>query len=78
MAECTKVEGNVVTIQVGFGFHRDKLMDVKTKTKLEAMYSELLDAKIEISVEVNEEAQQKQDDNELTDLTAAFGGQVVG
>lgn len=79
MAECTRVEGNVVTIQVGFGFHRDKLMDLQIKRRLEEAYSELLGSAVEIAVIVNESEPAAPADNvELTDLTAAFGGQVVG
>ncbi len=79
MSELAKVDKNVISILVGYGFHRDKLLDVNIKKQLETAYGELLGGPVEISVEVKEGGMPvPKDDNELTDLTAAFGGQVVG
>ncbi len=79
MAECVKVEENVITLCVGFGFHRDKLMDIEIKKKLESAYEEFLDSPVVIDVQVKDDERSTDVvDTELTDLTAAFGGQIVG
>ncbi|KKS52159.1 MAG: hypothetical protein UV18_C0011G0037 [Candidatus Magasanikbacteria bacterium GW2011_GWC2_42_27] len=83
MATLKEIVGNTIAMSVEYTFHRDKLMNPETKRKLEIAFGQLLGSAIAIDVEVEKSTQGGSDseqnaaNNELTDLTAAFGGQVV-
>jgi len=78
MATCTQVTGSTITIEVGYTFHRDKLIALETKKKMEQAFADLLGSSIDLDVIIKEgDAEETQDDSELTSLTAAFGGQVI-
>jgi DNA polymerase-3 subunit gamma/tau len=78
MATCTKVEKNTITLEVGYTFHRDKLIALETKRTMEQAFNELLKSHVSVDVIVKEgQTEESQDDSELTSLTSAFGGQVI-
>ncbi|OIO19352.1 MAG: hypothetical protein CO029_02405 [Candidatus Magasanikbacteria bacterium CG_4_9_14_0_2_um_filter_41_10] len=81
MATLKKVTGNVITMSVEYTFHQDKLMNPETKRKLEIAFAELLGSPIVVDVVIEKTNESSSTNNtantELSDLTAAFGGQVV-
>jgi len=80
----SSVNGNTIQLSVSYGLHRDKLMNNESKKNIEDIFSEVLKnkAKIEVIVEEKDPATEQTDqkekiDNELQDLAAAFGGEVI-
>lgn len=76
MANLKEVDGNVLKIAVGFSFHRDKLMEKKCKDRLEKDLSGILGTKAKLEV-VIEQAEQKQEKEELQNLAASLGGEII-
>ena len=77
MATLRRVSGHTLTIEVQYSFHRDKLCDKPCKDKVESALSSLLGEKVDLCVEVTQDAPEK-DRQDLQELAAAFGGEVVG
>ena len=73
-----KMNGGALIISVNFNIHKDKLMSADCRKKIEEILSNIYNTKIRIDATVDEsEMENKKIDNELQDLTAAFGGEVV-
>ncbi|PIR75019.1 MAG: hypothetical protein CO030_01180 [Candidatus Magasanikbacteria bacterium CG_4_9_14_0_2_um_filter_42_11] len=80
MATLKNVTGNVITMSVEYTFHQDKLMNPETKRKLEIAFAELLGSPVVVDVVIEKpdaSSAHNPANTELSDLTAAFGGQVV-
>ncbi|EKD67964.1 MAG: hypothetical protein ACD_48C00134G0002 [uncultured bacterium] len=81
MATLKKVTDNVITISVEYTFHQDKLMNPETKRKIEIAFAKLLGSQVVVDVIIEKKDESSSVHNtantELSDLTAAFGGQVV-
>lgn len=79
MVEIQDVSGDVIKIAVQYKFHHDKLTATQVRPKIEQAFSDVLGTPIRTEVIVVEKsADAQQEDADLTDLTAAFGGEVVG
>ncbi len=77
-ASIKKIDGNSLVLSVNFGLHRDKLMSAECRRDIDQTLSNLYNTKIKIDVVVDEpEEVENKVDNELQDLTAAFGGEIV-
>lgn len=73
MANIGAVSEDQVDLKVKFGFHKDKLNQNDNKKKIEEAMSEAVDKKITIKVST----QNQTDSQEVGDLAAALGGEVV-
>ncbi|MBT4221243.1 MAG: DNA polymerase III subunit gamma/tau [Candidatus Magasanikbacteria bacterium] len=80
MADVVSVESNIITLRVAYGFHKDKLLANTPKKLIEKSISDVLGSKMTFSVlvDVDTEAAVIKPSQELKDLAAAFGGEVVG
>lgn len=77
-ATINEVADNTITISVNFGLHKDKLMSVECRKNIEQIFLNVYNTRIKIDVVVDEaQSIEKPVDNELQDLTAAFGGEIV-
>jgi len=78
MSHLLSVSDNTLKLGVGFGFHRDKLMEKRCQSALENILSELLTtkAKLEIVVVENSDTVSKETDD-LQELASSLGGEVV-
>lgn len=78
-ANLVDMSGNTLQISVGFKFHMEKLMEKTCQKKIESLLSEAINGNIKINVAVDKDAVEKEEqkNNELQDLTAIFGGEVV-
>lgn len=71
-----EVRDNLIALAVKFPMYREKLMDIKIKTRIENKMSELCGKTMLYSVtHISEEASQGA---EVTDILDTFGGRVVG
>ncbi|PIR76583.1 MAG: hypothetical protein COU32_01250 [Candidatus Magasanikbacteria bacterium CG10_big_fil_rev_8_21_14_0_10_42_10] len=81
MTTLKHVVGNIITLSVEYTFHRDKMVDMEIKKKLEGAFSTILGTPVQIDVIIEKPDEQapafEEKNSELTDLTAAFGGQVI-
>lgn len=78
MSKLLRVENNCIYLSVQYKFHADKLVDKKIQPMLQNLFSTLLNTKILINVVVQEKPDERPQDEELQELTSAFGGEVVG
>ena len=78
MAEIEDVIGNTLHISVAYGFHRDKLNDKRVKKQIEGYLSDVFETKLHMEAILKEKKEVKEEDSqELQELAAAFGGEVV-
>lgn len=75
-ARATAVTGNVLTVQVAYDFHKDKLTERTTKKKMEDELSKQAGTRVMLDVEVKK-AEPDPAAAGLNDLAAAFGGEVI-
>lgn len=68
------VTNNSLVLEVNYDFHRDKLSERNTKKSLEDILSNKLGARLSLDIRVVAAVQTP---TELTDLAAAFGGEVI-
>ncbi len=78
MAEIISVSGNTLEIGVQYKFHQQKLSDKNILNNLENFLSEVLDTPARLKISLNENAKEEDEKQDLQDLAAAFGGEVVG
>lgn len=78
MAELGTIDGATLSLNVNYAFHRDKLNEASCRGQIETMLGELLGGAIRLEVSVTEAAKQEEEQKELQDLAAAFGGEVIG
>lgn len=72
------VHGNTLTLSVSFSLHKDKLMATVNIKKIETILSTVMSNNILLDVIVKEKTEVRAPvDNELQDLTAAFGGEII-
>ena len=77
LTELARVEREALILTVPYSFHKDKLMSQSCRPQLEEMLTNLLQRPIHMSVEVLEQPAIAAPDQELQELAAAFGGEVV-
>lgn len=79
MTDITGVDGHTVHLSVHYNFHRDKLMEKKTRAQLEAVLTEVMGSYAKIEISVNEEGAPvtKKEAQELQDLATVLGGEVI-
>lgn len=81
MAELKKFKNRQLTVSVPYSFHQEKIEDKKCKKTIEECLQKLLNEKINLACEISsqnqQESSQKDNDCELTELAAKFGGEVV-
>jgi len=74
-AHIHSLKNNTVCISVLYDLHKDKLLETKTKKQVEDILSKTCNASIIIDVIVEKKEAQQQEN--LADLAAAFGGEVM-
>ncbi len=72
----TAIKDNVLTVQVAYDFHKDKLTERTTKKKMEDELSKQAGTRIMLDVEVKKTEPDPAAAG-LNDLAAAFGGEVI-
>lgn len=79
MTDITSVDGHTVHLSVHYNFHRDKLMEKKTRAQLENVLTDVMGSHAKIEVTVNEEGAPvtKKEAQELQDLATVLGGEVI-
>lgn len=70
------IQNNVLTVQVAYDFHKDKLTERNTKKKMEDEISKQAGTRITLDVVV-QKAEPDPAAAGLNDLAAAFGGEVI-
>ena len=68
---------DTLTVTVPYAFHKDKLCEIKTKKTIEQIIGGLFSGNIMLACEIDGSTAKKDEDSELTDLAADFGGQLV-
>lgn len=79
MAQIISVKNGTITISVPYSFHRDKLKQAKSYAVLTSALATLLSVShvvLDVTI-VNTEAAQEESPANMSDLTSAFGGQIV-
>lgn len=77
-ANLSGVDGHSIQLTVGFSFHKDKLLEKTVAKKIEDLLEEIMGGRMRLDVKVDANTENtKTIDNELQDLVAAFGGEVV-
>jgi len=73
------ISGNTLIISTDYSLHWDKLTDKTHQKEIESVLSEVLEekAKIEVIIKSKNTDEKKKVENELQELTAAFGGEVI-
>jgi 1-deoxy-D-xylulose 5-phosphate reductoisomerase len=61
---------------VAYDFHRDKIMETACKNNLETLLSQVMQTQIQL-VAITDENAVKESANELQELAANFGGEVI-
>ena len=78
MCQLKRIEGNGLYISVPFALHKDKVEDPKSKKAIEDCLMEVFNENIRIKCEIgSEEKKETVPDNEIQNLAAQFGGEVV-
>ncbi len=77
MVELKEVDGNTLVMSAQYSFHQEKLSEAKCKDNLESIISNLCESKIRINVIVSDQSTQNTQNNELTELVSAFGGEII-
>ncbi len=72
----TAIQNNVLTVQVAYDFHRDKLTERTTKKKMEDELSKQAGTRVMLDIVVHK-AEPDPAAAGLNDLAAAFGGEVI-
>lgn len=80
MCDLQKMDENGLGITVPYGLHRDKIMEEKNKRIIEDKLKEIFSEKIHINCSLSEKASASPAENEqeINQLAAEFGGEVVG
>ncbi len=74
MTRLLGIHGTTLLLQTAYAFHRDRLAEKTTTKKLLDMLSEKLHTPVLIEVEID---QNPQSDQEIQEIAAVFGGEVV-
>ncbi|MFB6225944.1 MAG: DNA polymerase III subunit gamma/tau [Candidatus Paceibacteria bacterium] len=74
MARAIDTNGDTVKIEVEYGFHKQKLTQKENQQKVEQALSAAIDQEVSMSVAVKSEGE---DDEEVEEIAAALGGEVV-
>lgn len=77
MAELVETRGNSIIITVPYSFHQEKLMQKTVKHRLDQILSELVGSGVMLEIMVKESIQGNQGSEELQNLAAALGGEVL-
>lgn len=77
MSTARSMNEDTLTVTVPYAFHKDKLCEIKTKKTIEQIIGGLFSGNIMLACEIDDSTAKKDEDSELTDLAADFGGQLV-
>ena len=77
MSDAQSVDADGLHITVPYSFHKDKILEHKTKKTIEKILADFFSEHISLFCSVAENSTQKANDDELNKLAADFGGQVV-
>lgn len=77
MSTARSMSEDTLTVTVPYAFHKDKLCEIKTKKTIEQIIGGLFSGNIMLACEIDDSTAKKDEDSELTDLAADFGGQLV-
>lgn len=75
-ATISSIDDNTLILAVPFAFHQNKLLDPSCKTTIEASLEQLLGTTLHVAVVVEASSTQASG-SDISDLAAAFGGEVV-
>ncbi len=75
MATCLGNEGQCIRITVPYRLHKDKLMEIQCRRRIETLLSESLGKRAELSIEIQEDTASRE--HTIDDMAALFGGEVV-
>ncbi len=76
MSEIKSVDSEGLHITVPYSFHQDKINDLKNKKLIEARLNDMFSEKILLNCDVNS-SQQPKTEEDLNNLAADFGGEIV-
>lgn len=76
MCEVDSVEGDCVILRASFDFHKEKIMESKSKQTIESAFSEILKVPVCMRV-VFEQSPVDEAQKELQHLASAFGGELI-
>jgi len=77
MSELKTIEVDGLHISVPYSFHKDKIDEIKSKKMIEACLAEIFLERIALKCEVDSSQLQKSQKDEITNLAADFGGEIV-
>ncbi|MFA5211134.1 MAG: DNA polymerase III subunit gamma/tau [Patescibacteria group bacterium] len=79
MADLIKIEDNILTVEVSYEFHREKLTEAGIKSKIENIFYQIFAEKIKLDVNLNSEKKQDivEPQSDIQNLASALGGEII-
>lgn len=73
----TELTGNTILLNAQYSFHQEKLSETECAHNVETMIEKIMGVPLRIKVILTDATASAAQNNELTELTSAFGGEVV-